>query len=295
MVWTEMIPAEGLVRNWKKNERYLRSCPEERPLAVQLFGVRPEVLAEAAARAEDYGADLIDINMGCPVRKVVGGGAGAALLKDLGRLESILRAVRRAIRIPLTIKIRSGWDEKNKNFLTVGKIAEACGADALILHGRTRSQNYGTPANWDDIAKAKELLAIPVIGNGDLTSPEAIVKFFAQTGCSGAMIARGSLGNPWIFRMALEQLQGNRPIPPTLEEKEAIILRHLEMMIEDRGEHRTLKEFRKHLIWYTRGLRGAVDFRSQIPTWGTITEMKEAIQGFFHRARESTGHDAVRV
>lgn len=292
MVSTEMIPAEGLVRNWKRNEWYLRSCPEERPLTVQLFGSRPEALAEAAARVEEYGADMIDINMGCPVRKIVSGGSGAALLKDPKRLEEILTAVRSKIRIPLTIKIRSGWDERNKNFLQVGLIAESCGVDALILHARTRSQNYATPAEWEVIGQANGRLRIPIIGNGDLTSPQAVLKFFEQTGCPGAMIGRGALGNPWIFRSTLNRLQGNPPYVPSLAEKGSAVLRHLQMMVEERGEIRSQREFRKHLIWYTRGLRGATDFRSKMPTWRTIPEMTDRIQEYFRRLRATPDPEA---
>ncbi len=285
MVSTEMIPGEGLVRNWKRNEQYLRSVPKERPLTVQLFGSRPEAMAEAAARVEAYGADVVDINMGCPVRKIVSAGAGAALLRDLTRLQGIIRAVRQKIRIPLTIKIRSGWDERNQNFIEVGRIAEDCGVDALILHARTRSQSYGTPASWEVIARAKDSLRIPVIGNGDLITPQAAVECLAQTGCDGAMIGRGALGNPWIFRSTLKVLQGVGPCPPTLEEKEKTALRHLQMMVEDRGEARSLREFRKHLIWYTRGLRGGSEFRSRIAGFRTIPEMVERIQQYFYRLK----------
>ncbi|MCX5910216.1 MAG: tRNA dihydrouridine synthase DusB [Deltaproteobacteria bacterium] len=287
LVFTEMISAEGIVRKHKKTSRFLQSSPEERPLAVQLFGDRSEVLAEAASIVEQMGADGVDINMGCPVRKVVGGGSGAALLKDPARIEEIIRAVRRRITVPLTIKIRSGWDEKGKNFLEIGKIAEGAGVDALILHGRTRSQNYGMKADWEVIRLAREHLGIPVIGNGDMLAPQAIVNFFDQTSCPGAMIGRGSLGNPWIFRSALQLLRGEPLGEPSLEEKEGTILRHLHMAAELHGEVLTAKEFRKHLIWYTRGLRGCVDLRVRIPGWQTIAEMVRGIQDFFYGLKNS--------
>lgn len=281
MVFTEMISAEGLIRHRKDWERFLRSCPEERPLAVQIFGSRPETMAEAAKIVEDHGADVLNINMGCPVRKVVQSGAGAALLKNPELAKKIIQSVRKTISIPLTIKIRLGWDGKNMNFLEVAKMAEDCGVEALVLHGRTRAQGYDFKADWEAIARAKENLRIPVIGNGDLTSPQAIIKFFNQTGCPGAMIGRGALGNPWIFRQALNMLQGRQPEAPSLKEKEATILRHLKMIVEMRGEVHGGKEFRKHLIWYTRGLRGSADFRFQIPFWKMASEMAERIQEYF--------------
>ncbi|MBI5967579.1 MAG: tRNA dihydrouridine synthase DusB [Deltaproteobacteria bacterium] len=287
LVCTEMTSAEGIIRNWKATERLLRSCPEERPLAVQIFGSRPEAMAEAAKIVEGYGADLVDINMGCPVRKVVRGGSGAALLRDVERAKEIIQAVRKAISLPLTIKIRSGWDEKSMNFLEMARMAEGCGVNALTVHGRTRTQGYAVKADWEVIARVKARLRIPVIGNGDLTSPSAIPQFFRQTGCDGAMIGRGALGNPWIFRQALNMLQSKPPAEPSLEEKEALILRHLRMVVEMRGEDHGLKEFRKHLIWYTRGLRGNAQFRSQIPLWKSFSEVVGRIQEYFQNFKSS--------
>jgi tRNA-dihydrouridine synthase B len=287
MVCTEMISAEGLLRNQKATRKLLQSCPQERPLAVQIFGSRPTSMSEAAKIAEDYGANILDINMGCPARKVVHGGAGAALLKDLGRAKEMIQLVRQAISIPLTIKIRSGWNEKSINFLEVARMAEECGVDGLILHGRTRTQGYGVKADWGIMARTKEELHIPVIGNGDLTSPQAVTDFFHQTGCAGAMIGRGSLGNPWIFRQTLEMLQGIPPREPSVEEKKATILRHLKMAVEKSGEVHGVKEFRKHLIWYTRGLKDNANFRSQIALWSTVAEVTDRIQGYFQKIENS--------
>lgn len=283
MVCTEMVSAEGLIRNRKKSEKLLQTCPEESPLAVQIFGARPETMAEAARIVEDMGADVLDINMGCPVRKVVQGGSGAALLKDLERAGAIIQLVRKAVSIPLTVKVRTGWDEKNLNILETARMAEDCGVDALTIHGRTRAQGYGGKADWNIIARAKEHLKIPVIGNGDLTSPQAVMNFFTQTNCNGAMIGRGALGNPWIFRQALEILRGELPRAPTLKEKEAMILRHLGMVVEMRGETHGLKEFRKHIIWYTRGLRDNAYFRSRIPFWKMVSEVSGQIQEYFQK------------
>jgi tRNA-dihydrouridine synthase B len=285
LVCTEMISAEGTLRNRRASERLLRTCPEERPLAVQIFGADPHAMAEAAKVVEGYGAEVLDINMGCPVKKVVKGGAGAALLRDPKRVGEIMRSVRGAISIPLTVKIRSGWDERNLNFLEIARRAEECGVDALTLHGRTRSQGYGYKADWDVIAQTKRKMRIPVIGSGDLTSPEAIRLFFTRTNADGAMIGRGALGNPWIFSQALRVLGGLPPEEPSLEEKEKTILRHLRMMVELQGEDHGLKEFRKHLIWYTRGLGGSSEFRSQIPQWENFSEMAGRIQGYFQSLR----------
>ena len=278
-----MVSAEGLIRNRQKCERLLQTCPEERPLAVQIFGARPETMADAARIVEEVGADVLDINMGCPVRKVVKGGSGAALLKDLKRAREILQAVRRAASLPLTVKVRSGWDEKNQNVLEVAKMAEDCGVNAITVHGRTRNQGYGVKADWKIVARTKEQLNIPVIGNGDLTSPQAVVAFLNDTGCAGAMIGRGALGNPWIFQQALAMLRGEPSQSPSLEDKEVIILRHLRMVVEKYGEAQGLKEFRKHIIWYTRGLRDNAYFRSRLPLWKTVSEVFGQIQEYFQK------------
>ena len=286
LVCTEMVSAEGLIRNRKSADRSLQSCREERPLAVQIFGSRPESMAEAAKIIEGWGADILDINMGCPVRKVVRGGAGAALLKDMKLARKIIQSVRQAISIPLTIKIRCGWDGKNLNFLEMGQMAQDERVDAIIVHGRTRTQGYGTRADWEAISRVKERLQIPVIGNGDLLSPEKVGRFLSQSGCPGAMIGRGALGNPWIFRQSLDLLRGQSPNEPSLQEKEATVLRHLEMIVKRRGEDYGLKEFRKHLIWYTRGLKGAPEFRVKIPMWKTLSAVRGSIQAFFQNIRE---------
>ncbi len=285
LVYTEMISAEGLVRNRKAVGGLMKSCPEERPLGVQIFGCNPHSMAMAAKIVEESGAEAVDINMGCPVRKVVSGGSGAALLKDPKRAGEIMEEVRKVVSIPLTVKIRTGWDDKNLNFLEIGRIAQECGVDALTLHGRTRRQGYACKADWEAIAQAKRHLRIPVIGNGDLTSPEAVSHFFALTGADGAMIGRGALGNPWIFRQVLKFFEDGRPEPPSLDEREETILRHLRMMLDSRGEKHGIREFRKHLLWYTRGLRGGSEFRSQVAGWVTCSEVTAHIKDFFEKIR----------
>jgi len=286
LVCTEMISAEGLLRNRKAAEGLMRSCPEERPLAVQIFGAHPQSLAGAARVVEDYGAEVVDINMGCPVRKVVNGGSGAALLKDPRRAGEIMEAVRKAVSIPVTVKIRAGWEEKSRNYLEIGRIAEECGMNAITLHGRTRGQGFGSQADWQVIAEAKRQLRIPVIGNGDLTSPEAVSHFFAQTGADGAMIGRAALGNPWIFRLILQFFRGEPPEEPSLEEKARVILRHLRMIVDARGEKYGVLEFRKHLLWYTRGLRGGSEFRSRAASWTTFPEVVLQVRDYFEKVRK---------
>jgi nifR3 family TIM-barrel protein len=289
LVFTEMISAEGLSRRARATLKLLKSRPEEYPFGVQIFGAEPETLAEAAKAVEGWGGDLIDINMGCPVRKVVHGGSGAALLREPARIRKILKAVRKATSLPLMIKIRTGWDEKSKNFLEVGKIAEEAGVDAITVHGRTRSQGYAAKADWGDIRELKSTLKIPVIGNGDILSTPSIPKILTYTGCDGAMIGRGAYGNPWIFAQGLSLLRGEIPREPNLEEKERVLLRHLFLMAEWKGEIHGLREFRKHLIWYTRGFRGSVEFRTRIPHWETLEETAGQIRKFFQKIRSSEG------
>jgi nifR3 family TIM-barrel protein len=287
LVFTEMISAEGLSRKAKATLKLLKSLPEERPLGVQIFGPKPDILAEAARVVEGWGGDLIDINMGCPVRKVVHGGSGAALLKEPGRIREIIKSVRKATSLPLTIKIRTGWEEKRKNFLEVARIAEEGGADAITLHGRARSQGYNVKADWEDIRTLKGSVKIPVIGNGDILNAPSIPQVLALTGCDGAMIGRGAYGNPWIFSRGLSLLRGEIPEEPAPEEKERVLLRHLSMMAEWKGENHGLREFRKHLIWYTRGYRGSVEFRTRIPQWESLEQTASQIREFFQKIDRS--------
>lgn len=283
LAFTEMISAEGLLRNFKKSKKFLETCPEDKPLGVQVFGSGPETMATAAKIIAEWGADLLDINMGCPVRKVVQNGAGAALLKDLPLAKQIIQAVRRAISLPLTVKIRLGWDEKNKNYLSVAKMVEGEGGDGLIIHGRTRSQGYDIRADWGAIGEAQNQVGIPVIGNGDLTTPQGVINFLRDTGCAGAMIGRGALGNPWIFKKALASEKEENVPDPSLGEKEKIMERHLEMLVSLRGEVQGIKEFRKHLIWYTKGLPENSFFRAAVIKRHTKKEVLEALHQYFKK------------
>lgn len=283
LAFSEMISAEGLIRQPQKSERFLLTCPEDKPWGVQIFGSRPEVMATAAKILADKGADVLNINMGCPVKKVIQGGAGAALLKDLPLARQILQAVRQAISIPLTVKIRLGWDEKNKNYLQVAKMVEEKGADGLVIHGRTRSQGYNVKADWEAIGEAQSMVKIPVIGNGDLLTAQDVIRFFKETKCAGAMIGRGALGNPWIFKKILTLEKGETISDPSLLERERIMKRHLQMLIDWRGEGHGVKEFRKHLIWYTRGLPENKSFRGELAKWQTREEVLTGVHAYFQK------------
>lgn len=262
LAFTEMVSVNGLVREGAKTLALLKSCPEDRPLGIQLFGDTPESLAEAARMVEGYG-ELLDINMGCPVRKVVGTGAGSALLRDPAGIAAIVRAVRAATSLPLTIKIRSGWHCGDDTYLEIGRIAEAEGCDAVTLHPRSRSQMFSGHADWSQIARLKECLSIPVVGSGDIFSAADCRAMMAATGCDGVMIARGALGNPWIFRQVTELEERGGVTPADAAERAAAIRQHLELFVRESGEVVAAREMKKHIGWYARGFAGAADIRRE--------------------------------
>lgn len=280
LVFTEMISANGLIRDGKKTRLLLDSHPEEKPLGIQLFGDDPDILSQAAEMVSDAGA-LLDINMGCPVKKVVRSGAGSALLKDTGQISKILSAVRKAYHGPLTVKIRSGWEEQAINYLEVGKIAEEEGIDAITLHPRTRSQGFSGKAAWDQIAQLKKSLNIPVFGSGDIFTPTDGIRMFEKTGCDAIMIGRGAYGNPWLISQALDLLQGRPLAQPGPEERYRTVLKHMGLHQEQFGAHKTLLEMRKHLCWYARGLSGASHFRAALQKAETADQSRQLAQSFF--------------
>lgn len=262
LTFTEMISANGLTRNSARSFEYLFSSPVDRPLSVQLFGSDPAVLAEAAKIVAAQGADLIDINMGCPARKIVRTGAGSALLKNPVQVANIIKAVRSAVSVPLTVKIRSGCNAREINALEIACIAEDCGADALIVHPRTADQGFSGRADWDVIKEVKRRIKIPVVGNGDIRQAADALRMINHTGCDGVMVGRGALGNPWLIGEIISCLAGhNPPAYPSLPEREKIIARHLEMELQYCGEACGSRNFRKHLLWYTKGLPGGAKFR----------------------------------
>ena len=287
--FTEMVSADGITRERGKSRRYLDIFSNDKPLGVQLFGVEPNILAEAAKCVSDQGADLVDINMGCPVKKVVRTGAGVALMEMPELVVRILRAVRRATALPLTIKIRAGWKRSGIVAAEIARIAEDCGINAVIIHPRTAEQGFKGTADWRLIAELKEKVRIPVIGNGDIRRPQDAVRMQSETGCDGVMVGRGALGNPWIFQGIIAE-QARRDFQwPTLLERENLILDHLSMVYRCYGsESRGIGNFRKHILWYTKGLKGSSRFREMI---GTIHEkdlLSEEIHRFFHSLEKRT-------
>jgi tRNA-dihydrouridine synthase B len=280
--FTEMVSVNGLVRDGEKSFDLVRSIPEDRPLGIQLFGDDPALLAEGVRRVAGLG-DLIDINMGCPVRKVVNSGAGSALLKDPARVAAIVRAVRSATQLPLTIKIRTGWGADSVNSLEIGRIAEAEGCDAVTLHPRSRAQMFDGTADWSRIGELKTALSIPVIGSGDLFTANDIIAMLDRTGCDGVMVARGGLGNPWIFRETLDIASGSPPRTAGPHERGKVALRHLELFCTWHGERVALLEMRKHLCWYAKGVPGAAQFRAEVNRMQGLEEMTAAMKTFFHQ------------
>ena len=287
LVFSEMVSANGLIRDGRKTFELLASCEDETPLGVQLFGDDPEVLAKGAQMVADAGA-LLDINMGCPVKKVIRSGAGSALLKEPQRIARILRAVRAAYAGPLTIKIRSGWDSDSINFLEVGKIAENEGVDALTLHPRTRSQAFSGTANWQHIAALKSKLKIPVFGSGDIFTADDAIRMQQESGCDGLMIGRGAYGNPWLIRDILALLSGKQTAAPSAAEKHRVAIEHLELYRQQFGDRKTIFEMRKHLCWYARGLSAASQFRAGLQKVENIEQLLEATHNFFDKAEISS-------
>lgn len=286
LAFTEMISARGLVEGAGKTCHYLDSTPGDRPLGVQLFGADPATLAEAARIVSERGADLIDLNMGCPVKKVIKTGAGAALMRDSGKVEAILTAMRKATALPLTIKIRAGWNSRSVNAVEIGRLAVGCGVDAVILHPRTVEQGFSGLSDWGLIGALKSALTIPVIGSGDLRRPDDAARLFAETGCDAAMVGRGGLGNPWLVGETLRHLSGAATMEPSLAHREETIRRHLLLSTEYYGEAVGTRDFRKHLLWYTKGLRGGAQFRQAVAQISDRTSVWKALETYLRSLEE---------
>jgi len=292
VVVSEFVSATGIVRNSERSHRYLRFAAEERPIGVQIFGADPQMMAAAARHVQSvYGPDFLDINFGCPVKKVVKRNGGSGCLRDLGLVREIIQAVAGAIEIPTTVKIRSGFDEPTRDPVGIATVCEEAGAQMLTLHARTRTDMYSGHARWDEIKAVKEALGVPVIGNGDVRTGEDAARMREETGCDGVMVARGSHGNPWVFAQARAALDG-RPIPelPGAVERFEICLEHARNAVRyEDNEERAVLEFRKHLGWYTKGLPGGRVLRTKLFEVERLVDMEVLLQGYLEEARASEG------
>nr|XP_061808120.1 probable tRNA-dihydrouridine synthase [Nerophis lumbriciformis] len=278
LVSMEFISSKELVAGLARVEKLLHFVEEERPLAIQIYGSDVDTMAEAAQRVEQLGPDICDINMGCPANKILKGCAGAALMGDLDLAQRIVRAVRQAVSIPLTVKFRLGVDDRRRNFLELGRICEAEGADAVALHARTARQMFRGQAEWREIAELKEALSIPVIGNGDITEPEDAMRMLRQTGCDGVMIGRGATRNPWIFRQTAALLSGDPTTAPTLADRRRLILDHFQTVIDREDETTALHKLRTFTGWYSRGLPRGLQLRRQIHPQPDAASLFQAVE-----------------
>ncbi len=280
LVCTEMVSSKAVFYEDKKTERLMDTSGEERPIVVQIFGCEPEVMAYSVKSVSKF-CDIIDINMGCPVPKVVKNGEGSKLLQNLDLAEEIIKVVVDASNCPVTVKMRLGWDEDHIVALELAKKAQKAGASAVTIHARTREQYYSGEADWMQITKIKEALDIPVIGNGDVTSPELAKKMLEETKADGVMIGRGALGNPWIFEQTISFLHTGVYNIPGNKEKLETILKHIDYEISEKGEDVAIKEMRKHIGWYIRNLKDAAKVREKINKTTSKNEMEECIKEYF--------------
>ncbi len=295
LVTTEMISAVGLTRRHEKTFRYLKSAPEERPLSVQIFGSDPYIMAEAARMVVDAGADMLDINMGCPARKIVKTGAGGALLRSSDRVRDIVSAVRAVCPVPLTVKIRAGWSPDQPVACETARIVEDCGADGITVHPRFVTQRFSGSADWGIITQVKSRIKIPVIGNGDVSTPARAIDMKQQTGCDGVMIGRAAMGNPWIFRQILDLDKGFKTGPPELSERRRIILAHFSLLTDLIGEKRAAKVMRGLLLWYTKGLPHSSRFRGAFTGIHDLDTMIAAMDAYFSSLTASSTVPILRT
>ena len=278
LICMEMISAKAILYKSKNTESLMETHPSEHPVSLQLFGSDPDIISEIAKQIEDRPFDILDINMGCPVPKVVNNGEGSALMKNPALIKEIVSKTVKAIKKPVTVKIRRGFDEDHVNAVEIAKIIEDCGAAAVAVHGRTREQYYAGKADWEIIRKVKEAVSIPVIGSGDVDAPGKATQIMEETGCDGVMIARGAQGNPWIFSRTLHYLEtGEVPPKPSKEEVVETILRHARMQLDYKGDYTGIREMRKHIAWYTGGFPYSAKLRASINEIETYEELENLL------------------
>lgn len=282
LVVSEMIASKAMVMAARKTQRMASSCDDEFPMAVQLAGNEPDVVAEAAKLNEQRGAAIIDLNMGCPAKKVVHGYAGSALMKDEVLAGNIMEAAVKAVSVPVTLKMRTGWNDDSRNAPTLARIAEESGIQSLVVHGRTRCQFYKGVSDWDFIGEVKRAVAIPVTGNGDVTTVDDAAELLRRSGADGVMIGRGTYGKPWFINQVQHFLAtGERLADPSLEVQLQTLLDHYEAMLEHYGEHTGMRAARKHIGWYSKGLPGSADFRASVMREADVSKVKSNIRAFY--------------
>ena len=282
LVCMEMVSAKAIYFNNKNTEELLTIHPKEMPASLQLFGSDPDIVADMAARIEERPFAILDFNMGCPVPKVVNNGEGSALMKNPKLVEELLTKLVKAVKKPVTVKFRKGFDDEQINAVEIAKIAESCGVAAVAVHGRTRSQYYSGKADWNIIRQVKEAVRIPVIGNGDVVGAESAKALIEATGCDGVMIGRAAQGNPWIFREVVRYLEDGTLLPkPDNAEKRKVILQHAALQEETKGEYTAVREMRKHLAWYTAGMPHSAHFRGMINSMETMEELLAGVDEIF--------------